>query len=289
LNIIYYTRGITGWGHIIIGISICNALKRKSVACNYTIVSSSDAVIPFADVNHIRILLEDENALSATNYYSSVLYKTITDIKPDVILFDLIWFTMYNFINELSCKKIFLCHQVPDKYFSIDLPDRKMIFNPNHYDKIIGIEPFKSNVEMDLINPVVYRNKNEIYSKEEACKKLHLGEKKPTCLFSFNPRTGNFNKYLKKYSYLEDIYQMIYAHEYQGKLFPEVDFFNAFDFIVCGGGYSQFWEAIYFNKETIFEPLPLVFESQSRRIQECQEYYFEENGADQLVDIIMNL
>jgi hypothetical protein len=289
LNILFYTRGITGWGHIVIGISISNALKRNGIACNYSIVSSSDATFKTVDINHIKIPLEDENALSIKNYPSSILFKTIMDLKPDVLLFDLIWFTMNNFINELSCKKIFLCHQVPDKYFSIDLPDQKIVFNPNHYDKIIGIEPFKGIIKMNLINPIIFRNKDEIFSKEEACKKLNLEKDKLACLFSFNPRTGKFDKYLKKYSYLEEIYQMVYAHKFQGKLFPEVDYFNAFDFIVCGGGYSQFWEAIYFNKETIFEPLPLVFESQSRRIQECQEYYFEENGADQLVNIIMNM
>jgi hypothetical protein len=289
LNIIYFTRGITGWGHIIIGISIGNALKRNGLGCNYTIVSSSDVAFQNTGINHIKIPPEDENDLSIANYHSSILYKTIIDLKPDLILFDLIWFAMYNFIDELKCIKIFLCHQVSDNFFSINLPDRKMVFNPNHYDKIIGIEPFKSIVEMDLINPVVYRNKDEIFSKEVACKKLNLEEKKPACLFSFNPRTGNFDKYLKRYSYLEDLYQMIYAHKYQGKLFPEVDYFNAFDFIVCGGGYNQFWEAIYFNKEAIFGPLPLVFEDQSRRIRECQEFYFEENGADQLADIIMNL
>ena len=32
-----------------------------------------------------------------------------------------------------------------------------------------------------------------------------------------------------------------------------------------------------------------MFEKQEHRIDECQEYIFKENGADQLVDIVMNL
>jgi hypothetical protein len=289
LNIIYYTRGITGWGHIIIGLSIGNALKRNGIDCNYTIISSSDAEIPTFGIKHIKLPLEDENDLSLINFPSSKLYKTIIELNPDIILLDIIWFTMYNFIDELNCKKIFLCHQVPDRYFSIEMPDKKFVFNPDQFDRIIGIEPFKSIIKMQNINPIVFRNKDEIYTKEEAQNKLNIKIDKPTCLFSFNPKTGNFDKYIKKYSYLEKNYQMIYAHEFKGKLFPEVDYFNTFDFVICGGGYSQFWEAIYFNKEAIFEPLPLVFESQSRRIRECQEYYFEENGADQLVDNIMKM
>ncbi len=67
------------------------------------------------------------------------------------------------------------------------------------------------------------------------------------------------------------------------------DYFNVLDFIICGDAYNRFREVIYFDKEAIFKPVPNQFEDQQRRVAECQEYYFEENGADQLVDIIMNL
>lgn len=82
---------------------------------------------------------------------------------------------------------------------------------------------------------------------------------------------------------------MIYSTNYHGGLFPAADYFNAFDFIVCGAGYNQFWEAIFFNKEAVFEPTATIFEDQARRVRECQEYYFDVNGADQLVELIMGL
>ncbi len=74
-----------------------------------------------------------------------------------------------------------------------------------------------------------------------------------------------------------------------GGLFLAVDYFNAFDLVICGAGYNAFWEAVYFKKEAIFVPAPRRFEDQKKRVHECQEHYFDTNGADQLVDIVLNL
>ena len=82
---------------------------------------------------------------------------------------------------------------------------------------------------------------------------------------------------------------MIYSTNYKGGIFPVADYFNAFNFIITSGGYNSFWEAKYFEKEALFIPVPRQFEDQKKRIDECLGMTFEENGADQLVDIILNL
>ncbi len=286
MKIVYYTSGTTGWGRVVIGMSIGNALKRKGIACEYTIVSHSGPSNIFGDIKHIELLLEEKNELSKDHYHNSLLFKTLSGVNPDILLVDHQWFMLFNFINDMHAKKIFLCHQVTDDLFDLGT-DLK--FDAHQYDRMIAIEPFKSKIDMDLINPVIFRNRDEILTRENALKKLNLDGRREACLFSFNPNTGSFDHLVKKYSYLEDVYDMVYAHKHSDSLFPEVDYFNAFDFMVCSGGYNQFWEAIYFNKEAVFEPLPLLHESHERRIAECQEYYFEENGADQLVDIIMGM
>ncbi|MDY6934606.1 MAG: hypothetical protein SVZ03_10355 [Spirochaetota bacterium] len=289
MKIVYYTSGLTGWGRVVIGISIGNALKRRGIADEYTILSNSSPPFIADYYRHIEIPLEDEEALSEKNCHTSILYRTMMEINPDVMLFDLIWFTTYHFIREFPCKKIFLCHQVSDVFFSMHLPDKELIFNPAHYDRVLAIEPFMSAIKMDSINPIVIRNREEILTKRDALERLNITGDEKVCLFSFNSDTDEFDRIKEKYSYLKDYYKMIYTFDYTDGLFPEVDYFNAIDFIICGGGYNQFWEAVYFNKEAVFEAVPLVFESHSRRIRECQEYYFEENGADQLVEIIVNL
>jgi hypothetical protein len=241
---------------------------------------------------HIRIPIEDENTLSQENYHTSILYNTLVELNPDILLFDLVWYSTYCFIHELPCKKIFLVHQVHDRFFSINLPETELVFKPEHYDLVLGIEPFKSCLEMDYINPIIFRNKDEVMTKEEALKKLNINPGQEVCYFSINNKAPNFQRIRKKYSYLDDAYCMVYSYNYEHGLFPEIDYYNAFDFIVCGGGYNQFWSVIYFDKEAAVEPIPLIFEDHNIRIKNGQDYTFSnngENGADQLVDIMMSL
>lgn len=76
---------------------------------------------------------------------------------------------------------------------------------------------------------------------------------------------------------------------YSGCIFPVVDYFNAVDLLICGGGYNAFWEAKYFEKEAIIVPTHAKFEDPQVRISRGQDFAFEENGADQLVDLMLSL
>jgi hypothetical protein len=290
LKIAYYTSGILGSGRLVRGIAIGNALKRKKINCEFSILSSSS----FAHLcdqfgfRHIEIPIENSDQLSKEKITDSILYKMITELNPDILIVDLLWFSLYHFLDELKCKKIFICHQVFDNFFSIQLPETELQFNEKQYDLLLAIEPFHSKINFKNINPLILRNRNEVLSREDAISRLNLDPSKDICLYAFNNRPGDFDKYKKKYSYLENVYQMVYTSNYSGGLFPVIDYFNAFDFIVCAAGYNQFWEVIYFKKEAVFEHVPLNFSSTEKRVAECIDYQFDENGADQLVDIILN-
>lgn len=290
MRILYYTSGITGSGRVIIGISIGNALKRKGIVPDFTILCYSEFAFLANDFKHIKIKVENEIELSKENYKSSVLYNTIMEIKPDVLIVDHIWHTLHQFIDKLPFKKIYLATQVDNSFFTVPLKNQKLIFIPEDYNYIFSIEPFKSSIKMTPLNPFIIRNKNEILTKKDALLKLNLSSDKKNCLFAFNGHPGDFERIKKMYSYLEDVgYHMVYTTNYKSGIFPVVDYFNAFDLIICGAGYNAFWEASYFKKEAIVVPVPTKFENQQRRIDECIDYKFEENGSDQLVDIILSL
>ncbi len=290
MKIIFYTSGVAGSGRLVRGIAIGNALKRKKINCDFIIVNSSSFahLCDQLDIRHIEIPAENSDQLSKENISNSILYKTITGLKPDILIVDLLWFSLYHFIDELKCRKIFICHQVYDTFFSIQLPERELQFNEEQYDFLLAIEPFHSKIQLKNINPIILRNRDEILPRDKVFSKLNLDPSKDVCLYAFNNRPGDFDKYRKKYSYLEYEYQMIYTSNYTGGLFPVIDYYNAFDFIVCAAGYNQFWEVIYFNKDAVFEHVPLHFSSTEKRVAECMDYQFDENGADQLVDIIFN-
>jgi hypothetical protein len=292
LKVLYFSSGLTGSGRIVRGISIGNAFKRKNEKIDYLLLNSSDFsfLTEKLELKNNKIPSESETGLSRINYKNSILYNSICNINPDILIIDLTWHPLFYFLKDLKCKKIFLCRQVHKNFFSIHLKNETLVFDPKDYDHIYSIEPFKTPFEMKSINPILLRNKDEILSKPDACHKLNINKNGRTCFLYYNGEPNDFENVKKMYSYIENEgYQMIYSTNYDKGLFPIMDYFNAADLLVCGGGYNSFWEAIYFNKETIFVPTPKKFESQEQRIAECQEYYFEENGADQLVDIIMNL
>ena len=119
MKIVYYTSGTTGWGRIVLGISIGNALKRKKVKCKYTIISNSSKAKLAEEFHHIEIPLENEIELSKKNYPNSITYKTLVELKPDLLIINHVWFTVCNFIHELPCKKIYLSDLAVDRFFSI--------------------------------------------------------------------------------------------------------------------------------------------------------------------------
>lgn len=293
LKAAYYTSGVTGTGRIVRGIAIGNAFKRKKISIDFSVLHASnfDFLIKNFQYNAIRIGPENSDCFSKNNYSSSLSYRALVSLKPDVLIVDLLWFPLYHFIKELPCKKIFLCRQVNDSYFTIPDENYPNTFNKDHFEAVIAAEPFKSELQFThKINPIVIRNRDEIYLKQEAIEKLKLNDYKNNCLLYFNGNAGDFDKVLNDYVYLEDEgYNIISSTNYEGGLFPAVDYFNAFDLIICGAGYNSFWETKYFNKQTIVVPTYARFESGEQRIKECSDYEFEENGADQLVDIIMNL
>jgi hypothetical protein len=291
MKILYLTSGSTGAGRVVRGIAIGNALKRNHIECDFTIVSGS----PFSrlaetlNIHHLDIPLEPVEHFSKHKCRDTAFYKTLLSQDPDVILVDLIWFPLHHFIEELECKKVFLCRQVDESFFSIDLPDNPMTFHPESYDLLMGIEPFQSSIALRFIDPLVLRNREEILSRAQACERLGIDPDERTCILAYSGHPGDFERVKTKYSYLESEYQMVCTTTYERGIFPVMDYYNCADFIVCGAGYNSFWEAAYLDKDALVVPTHARFESGKRRIEECWDYRFERNGADQLAEMIMAL
>jgi hypothetical protein len=308
MKIIYYTSALTGSGHIVRGIALYNGLRRleRQVSktahlgedIDYTILSSS----PFAvlaertGIQHLEIPFEEEDRLSLSTYRDSALYNTLMKLSPDVLVVDHTWYMFYAFLDKLPFKKVFITRQVAEAGFAIPVDGRSVRFDPRLYDLALKIEPFQTDIpavnSMEEINPVIIRNRDEILPRSEARNLLGLAgdDDTPVCFFAFNGKPGEFETVRKSYSYLEDEgYRMVYTSNFNGGLFPLADYFNACDLLICGAGYNAFWEALYFEKDALFVPVPRRFESQEQRIEEGGDRRFNENGADQLAERILDM
>lgn len=236
--------------------------------------------------------VEGGRSVLSDDYKSSELYQKLNELKPDILIVDRIWMTLYRMIDDLDCKKVFISSLTDKSFFSIDTPDIQIEFNENQYDKVIAIEPFDVPFNAEQINPLIIRNRNEIFTRETALEKLKLSGEKKICFIGMNFQPGHFEKLKEKYSYMEKEgeYEVIYSTNIYGEgIFPIADYYNAIDLLICPPTYNHFWESRFFNKKAVFEKVPVRFCDLDLRINKFSDYTFKENGADQLADILISL
>ena len=290
MRVLYFTSGITASGHIVRGIAVGLGLRRAGIACEYTILHPESPFGELCDrmgMAHRAFVPEGEDTLLGADPSRSELYRIIMELAPDLLVVDLHWAPLHAFIRELGCRKIFICRQVHPRFFSFDLRTGPIAFRPDDWDEILSIEPWDEPFPMRRIDPIVLRNPDEILSREAARDALGLPPQGDAFMLSLNAHAGNFEDARKTYSYLEDEgWKAVYTSNWHGGLFPAADWFNAVDLVICGGGYNQFWETVFFSKEAIHLTQPCVFEDQRLRVDKCQGYEFKENGADTLAKII---
>ncbi len=299
MRVLFCSSGVAGSGHVALGLSIGNALRRRAKAApgaeaEYRLLCVDSPFAPLAGrlgFDIVTVPPEGERELGPGSYASSALYRAIVDYSPDLLVVDLFWFPLDSFLASLPCRKVLLVRQVDPRFFSIPLLDRELRLRPGDYDLILRTEPgFETPFPSGEIDPIVIMNHDEILDRNEALANLRLAPDERACLFAFNGAEGEGAMAWKSFSYLEDEgWRVVRSDNRSGGLFPAARWFNAFDLLVCGAGYSAFWEARYFGKEAFFVPYPRRFEDQARRIALFSDYTPRANGADELVDRLTGL
>ena len=217
------------------------------------------------------------------------MYNTIVSLEPDILIVDLLWFPLYYMVEKFPWKTIFLWAPIDKSYFSWPSEGTTLHYDPDKYDRIVAIAPFRGKGPELEVNPLILRNRDEILNRTEALEKLGLKNSDKNCLLAYNGHPKDFERVKEMYSFKEKEYTMVYTTNYKGGIFPVVDYFNAFDLVICQTGYSSFWETRYFNKEAIWVPTKTSFFDGERLAREYSDYTFEKNGADQLVDILIDI
>jgi len=288
MRLIFYTGGIAGSGHIALGLSVANALRRSGPEHEFRLISVET---PFAELARRQgidvrtIPAEDEDSLGPGRWSESQLYNAIAEYNPDILVVDLFWFALDSFIRELPCRKAILIRQVDPRFFRFRVKDRELAFRPDDYDLVTAVEPgFELPFPAERLEPLIMRNHDEILSADAARADLGIEPGERACFFGFNGKEGEGAQVWKSFDYLEsEGWKVIRSDNRQGGLFPAIDWYNAFDMVVVGAGYNAFWEARYFGKEAFFAPFPRNFEDQYHRVRVNSDYVPKENGADELV------
>jgi hypothetical protein len=294
MRILFYAGSVTGSGHIVRGLALAAALKRAGLPHEYMILSLETPFVELArrfGVVLSVLPLEDEEALGPSGYSGSALFAAMESFKPDILVVDVFWAGLDAFIRDLPCRKVLLSIQMDPSFYNVTTRNNKFVFRPGDYDLRLRTEPgYSTPFDAREINPIVIRNRDEIKSRKDARADFALADDERACLFAFNGVTGEGTEAWKSFSYLQDEgWAVIRSHNREGGLFPAVDWFEAFDLLVCGAGYSAFWETRWFRKDAFYVSFPRIFENQERRPALFSDYEFETNGADELVHLLQEL
>jgi len=279
---------------VVLGLSLATAVMRAGADIEYRALSVES---PFAALGErlgvpVRTVpFEDEVALGPDAFRDSALFRAITEYAPDVLVVDLFWFTVASFIRSLPCRKVLLVRQVDPAFWRLRLRGGELAFTPGDWDLVLRIEPgFETPFPSDPVDPILIRDRDEIMDAAAARAGLGLPASGPTCLFAFNGKEGEGAAAWKSFSYLRDEgWTVLRSDNRAGGLFPAIDWYGAFDLLVCGAGYSAFWEARYLEKEAFFVPYARRFESQAMRIARCSDHVPAANGANRVLELIQGL
>ncbi len=289
MKVAYVTSGLTGIGRLVKGIAVGNAFKRAGVECEFTILSSSENIRPveLAGIDHIYIPPEAVNSFDKANFEKSELFRELSSMSPDVILIDLLWFSLQNMASSLPGRKLLLLRQVNPSFFKISTPEIQLMFDPQSFDEIIETEPWGFSFSTIKLNPFTIRNQDEVLSRQEAYEKLGLSRDDRNCLICASGKVGEFEEIMRHRPGLEnDGYRVFTSNGLLDGIFPAMDYFRAFDLIVGGAGYNFFWENRRLPTNAVFFPFRRQFEDQFWRVSNCKRTKSRHNGADALVKIL---
>lgn len=288
-TILFVTSGATGSGRVVRGLAVGEALRRQSSETRFVLATTSgfgDPLSGLLGIEHRRLDTQTtRGARTKTPAVVASISQLVSELNPSLVIVDLVWFLIQPILSELPCPVVALFRAVDPAFLHYSGVLGEMDFDTRLYAKVVSIEPPHEVPNDWSVEPLVLRNRDEVLSKETATRSLGLDPQRAHCLILQNGNEGEFEWLSATYDYLADEgYEIVRSTNYREKsLFPAVDYFNAFDFVVTGAGYNSVWECVFFEKECVFVPMQRVFENQNARIDRCRDYRFQINGADRLV------
>jgi hypothetical protein len=289
MRIAYFCFGI-GSGYLVRAASVFFALKRNNIDCEFFALTDcryNHVVKPF--FKHIFINPQPETLFKQDR--KTELYLNLKKLSPDILIVDCVWVPIYPILDDFDFNKILLIRKVSEKWLSVPLPGGEIInINPEDYTMAYSVEPNFTLPGFGELNPIVIRNPDEIMTRDMVLKRLKVPTKKKFCLVAHNGIEGEIDRLIKEAGQLPSEYYVKITTNKDGKgIFPLADYAMGIDLLIAGSGYSTFYETRYLKIPAILKPFNRNNDDLAWRIKVNKNYNFKINGADQLVDKIMQL
>jgi hypothetical protein len=288
VKIAYFTGGTVGAGHLVRGIALGRGLARQGFAGPYRMFGPP---LPFPAARerpaYEAVEIQTDRALRDRHLaQTSDLARRLQAFAPDLLVVDLFWAPLTWVLPTLPCDAWLLVRTCPPVWLA---GPREMPFDPDAFDRIVGIEPLDHPLLDEVIDPIVVANPDEcrppgalrerlgIPAGERLTVVAHAGERGEAAVLAEQAETLREGRVVPL-----DLFD-------PAAPFPAAEWLSGADRIVCGGGYNAFWEARWlgYSPRTTFVPFRRTIDDQARRIAAFGDHAPEENGADVLARWIL--
>jgi len=288
LRIAFVTFG-SGSGDLMFAASLSAALTRANVNHTFSALSNSNFHYLFSDYfEHIRIRPQPRYLFRQDR--ETDIYNAIQMVQPQLLVVSMIWLPLLPILHELPGTKVFLARISPDHWWRIEDKDGKELrFDPAWYDHAFVIEPNAGLTWGTETEPLVVCNTDEAVGAEDARAVLGAEPGRKTCVVAQNGYAGELQRLLDRNGLQPEEYQTIALENvFEGRnVFPLAKYMRGIDFLVGGAGYNLFYEARFFDTPAHLAPFERNGDDQFRRIKVNRDYSFTRNGADQIVERIL--
>lgn len=299
MRVLYRSGGATGSGNLTAGLALGTALARAGLLgpgrVDFRLSCPPSAFSALAARLGFRLDEAPPPDPSEAPEESS-LARSIRAFDPDVLVVGQFWTEFDALLGGLRCRKVLLLRATDPRFFHfrVALPgggEREYRLESAAWDLVASTEPHADPpFPTERLEPLVLRNPEEVMTGAAARADLGLEPAEKAFFFGFNGKEGEGAAAWKSYSYLQDEgWRAVRSDNRAGGLFPAMDWYRAFDLVVCGAGYSAFWETRALGIDAVCVPFPRVFEDQAARVALCSDYDPRANGADDLVRLIAGL
>jgi len=297
-RVVYFNFG-RGSGGLVVGIGLANAFRRAGIDVHFTAVTNNEfATIAEGFTDHLYVPAEPHLFMVADR--RTRLYKALRRLRPELLIVYGSWMPILPLLDEIPCPRALIMRQSDQVYLHTTIPGVdagpgfRMDINPADYDLSVTCEPGFELVGFQSIHPIIIRQRDEIFSRDEARRRLQIPPGKKLVVIARNGLKGELEELLARHSggresadiRANEWHELITTNKDGGGLFPLADYAAAIDLLISGGGYSTFYETRYFGIPAELEAFDRHAEDIAWRLRTNADYTFDVNGADEFVGLV---
>jgi hypothetical protein len=279
MRVAYFTAGTVGAGHLVRGLAMGRALRRRGFAGEYRAFGPATPYPVAAGHQHCALAIRETELRDPARAGASEVASALCEFRPDLLLVDLFWAPLRHVLPLDGCECWLLVRTCPRAWFT-GPPDTR--FEPRQYRRVIAIEPFRHAAIRESVDPVVVCNPDECRPPTALRERLGVPAERRLVVASHAGVAGELDALARDATVVRlDLFD-------EQALFPAAEWLGGADEVLTGGGYNAFWEARWlgYAPRTRFTPFARTIDDQAWRLTNCATYPMRTNGADTLAATI---